>query len=636
MSSTSERIPVRAAFAFAGAGSLGTFLSGATRQLLIGLRQHNAALLEGAPASDPRYLNAEWGRVTIDAIGGSSAGALCASQLVRALFDPDYIGEGESLAEPGTMSGDWIHGGDFQKLAVEGNEPMSSGGVEAPGWTLISGAKLHQLAHGALDGHTSKPDPASPLDPTGVVAIGITLTDLLGYHEPAEFLPNQVLGHPSFGAPATSHSRVQSSGAPDIHDLGGRGHAEVRKLFIAADNTCMDSAHKFLSQTKRRGRARALRWSPEAAQRLASLTAASAALPLAVGPLALTDQAADGEQVYRRLYMDGGVLNNKPISPALKLSRWHDGVRLLSIRDDDTNCFPTEDIERELVYRRVCFFVDAFPDRCRDEWRSVHPDGPSNATGAYDLVPDAIPERNARIDRALSTPHAALHTLFEAMMSSLRAQDILGIAKTNHRLLERQHYIDDRCAHVDTDVDTDFAIDTVAKAHAYASVLNRKSSRPLNAKQRLAVAQRIWESDRFSGLSGRRSVTMIPVFAPDNLRAVFAGEALYALGGLLSYEARKHDAGVGARVAQEVIRSLDPKRNRPQHIVLADAPRRVLPEDTAPVVERLAVTGRAAIDGVQRRPTPIGFFAKLPFGWTPFVRTVKEWLDRRVRGLPED
>lgn len=636
MQQTSSRIPVRAAFAFAGAGSLGTYLSGALRQLLIAIRAHNAALLEEAPDHDSRYLNAEWGRVTIDAIGGSSAGALCSSQLVRALFDPDYIGTGKSVAEPGTITGDWIHGGDFEKLSVEGNDAIRSGAVEAPGWTLISGAKLHDLSANALSGEVTAPDAASPLDPSGIVAVGITLTDLLGYHEPAEFLPDQVLGHPSFGAPHTTHAQVQSHAGMQVHDLGGRGHAEVRKLFLGATDSCMEVAQQFLEQTQRRGRARALRWSPEAAHRLATLTAASAALPVAVGPLALTDQAADIEAVYRRLYMDGGVLNNKPISPALKLARWHDGVRLLKIQDPDTAEFSTDDVERELVYQRVCFFVDAFPDRCRDEWRSVHPEDARRSTGMYALTNDAVAERNHRIDRALASPHAAVDTLFEAMMSSLRAQDMLGIAKTNHRLLQRNNYIDDRCARIPPNVTTNFRIDTVAKAHAYGSVLNRKASQNLTSQQRLAVAQRIWESDRFSGLGGRRSVTMIPVFAPDNLRAVFAGEALYALGGLLSYEARKHDAGVGTRVAQEVVKSLDPTADRPRNIVLSDAPSRVVPEDTAPVVRRLSVAGKAIIDGVQRRPSPMGFFAKLPLNWGPVTRTVKDWLDRRVRGMPEE
>lgn len=630
------KTPIRASFAFAGAGSLGTFLSGALRQLLISLRAHNDAVAEDAPPSDARYLNSDWGRVTIDAIGGSSAGALCASQLVRALFDPDYIGDGNSIAHPGTITGDWIHGGDFERLTSEGSEGTRSGAVEAPGWTLISGAKLHDLSVRALGGATAKPDASSPLDPSGIVCVGITLTDLLGYHEPAEFLEDQVRGHPSFGAPPASHARVQSHAGQRVHDLGGRGHAEVRKLFVGATAEQVEAAHRFLTETRRRGRARVTHWSLETAQRLAALTAASAALPLAVGPLALTDQAADVEAVYRRLYMDGGVLNNKPIAPALKLARWHDGVRLTALRDPETGIFQTTDVERELVYRRVCFFVDAFPDRCRDEWRSVHPDRNSRETGMYDLTAAAVPERNSRIDRALASPHVALHTLFEAMMSSLRAQDMLGIAKMNQRLARRQAYIDARCRSAAADPGEAFRIDTVAKAHAYASVVNRPAAAELSEGQRLSVARRIWESDQFSGLSGRRAVTMIPVFAPDNLRAVFAGEALYALGGLLSYEARKHDAAVGGRVAREVVKSLNPESVRPRHIELAEAPRRVLPEDTGPVVQRLAVAGRAAIDGVQRRPTPIGFFAKLPFNWGPLSRLAKDWLDRRVLGLPEE
>lgn len=630
------RTPVRAAFAFAGGGSLGTFLSGAARRLLMALRAHNTAVADAAPPSDPRYLNGRWGRVTIDAIGGSSAGALCASQVVRALFEPEYIGEGDSLAKPGTMTGDWIHGGDFDRLSVTGNSPRRSGSVEAPGWTLISGAALYDLATTALGGERVAADSASPIDPSGVVAIGITLTDLLGYHEPAEFPRDQVMGHPSFGAPDATYSRVQTNAGLEVHDLGGRGHAEVRKLFIAGSDACVDSARRYLAETRRRGRARAIRWSPQAAARLASLVAASAALPIAVGPLALTDQAADAEDVYRRLYMDGGILNNKPISPALKLARWHDGVRLAPLRDPETQLFEPELVERELIYERVCFFVDAFPDRCRDEWRSPHPDQALRDTGHYELTHSAVEERNSRIDAALQHPHAAIGTLFEAMMSSLRAQDILGIAKTNHRLLRREAYIDDRCANIPAEVRTDFALDTIEKAQAYAAVVSRPASRTLGRHQRLAVAQRIWESDGFSGMSGRRSVTMIPVFAPDNLRSVFAGEALYALGGLLAYDARKHDVQVGDTVAREVLHSLDPARQRPQAIVLSTAPHAAVPDDTAPVVRRLGVFGRAAIDGFQRKPTALGFFAKIPLNWGPVVQGMKRFLDRRVTGEPEE
>jgi hypothetical protein len=633
--SHSKRVPIRAAFAFAGGGSLGTFLSGAVRELLFSIRDHNRAVAEGAPDNDSRYINGTWGRVIIDSIGGSSAGALVASQLVKCLFDPSYLGTGESFSETGTITGDWVHGGNFSDLSVEGNEPGRSGPVEAPGWTLISGAKLFELAAAALNpGPLPEPDEASPLDPSGVVGIGITLTDLLGYHEPAEFLVDEVQGHPSFGAAKPAPARMRRYAGQEVRDLGGRGHAETRKLFIGRDYESAGAAKHFVRTTNRRGRARAIRWSSRAAERLAGLVAASASLPIAVGPIALTDRAADAESVYRRLYMDGGLLNNKPISPALKLARWHDGMRVMSAQKED-GCIPLAAVEEELVYKRVCFFVDAFPDRAVGEWRSPHPDQIVAGTGAYDLTPTAVAARDKRINDALEAPHAALDVLFESMMSSLRAQDILGIAKGNWRLNERDKYIDQRCLDETSSAATDFKVDSINKAYAYASLMQRPGAASLDRNQRLRVTQRVWESDRFSGLSGRRTVTMIPVFAPTNLKAVFAGEALYALGGLLGYEARKHDAGVGALVARSVVQSLDSTKSPPE-VELKHAPHRVLPDDTEPVVRRLRIAGLALIDGIQQRPTTVRWLAKLPLSLTPITRIAKGWLDRRVLGIAED
>src|SRR5690606_1747372 len=113
-------------------------------------------------------------------------------------------------------------------------------------------------------------------------------------------------------------------------------------------------------------------------------------------------------------------------------------------------------------------------------------------------------------------------------------------------------------------------------------------------------------------------------------RSVFAGESLYSLGGLLAYDARKHDARVGATVAREVLKSLDSDHPRPDRIELSAAPDSALPEDTRSVVTRLSVAAQAAIDGFQSKATALGFFAKLPLVVGPLSNVMKRWLDRRV------
>lgn len=630
----SERVPVRACFAFAGAGSLGTFLAGAAREVLLSVRAHNAALLEGVGDEDARLLHPAWGRITVDALGGASAGALCSAQVVRALFDPSYLGEDAPLDASGTLTGDWVRGAELARLAVVGNTPTSAGPVEAPGWTLLSGARLFELAAGALTATPgSAPDAASPLDPSGIVAIGVTLTDLLGYHAPAEFAPERVVGHPSFGLPGVESSQVTATEGRPIRDLGGRGHAEVRKLFVGANPDAVASVRRFLNATKRRGRARAVQWGPQASERLASLVAASAALPLAVGPLALSDRAADAQVAIRRLYMDGGILNNKPVAPALKLARWHDGARLLQHAEAGA-AFPQELVERELVYERVCFFFDAFPDRTRDDWRSVHPDQALKQTGVYRLTAEAGVHRDARIDEALRVPLAAGDVFFESMLTALRAQDLLGIAKTNEQLARRKAYIDERCR-ATRDTPTTFRLDAVDKAQALAAVLARSRGRVMSENLARKVAERVWESDGYSGLGGRRQVTMVPVFAPDNLRAVFAGEALYAVGGLLDADARAHDASIGQEVGRQVIRGIR-QEGRVPHMRLAAAPESALPKDTSALVERLRVSGTTLINGVGKRPGPVRFFAKLPFNVPALVRMAKRRLDQVVRGEPDE
>jgi predicted acylesterase/phospholipase RssA len=624
------RVPVRATLAFAGAGSLGTFLSAASREVICAIRAHNMAIVEGASNDDPRYMHSRWGKIIVDSLGGSSAGALCATQIVKALYHPEYLGDGEDLGASATLSGDWVRGGDFARLAVVGETPSQAGPIEAPGWTLISGARLYDLAAGALckTGEPDLDDPASPIDPSGTVAVAITLTDLLGYHAPAEFGPDEVLGHPSFGLPRIARSKQVGQRSREIRDLGGRGHAEVRKLFVAATPHGVSEIREFLGDSSRRGRARAVEWGNGAEERLAALTAASAALPLAVGPLAMTDKAADSEGTVRRLYMDGGILNNKPVAPALKLARWYDGVRLAR-HELGEHGYTQDDVENELVYERVCFFFDAFPDRTRDDWRSDHPDAALNQTGSFELTPDAILARDKRIDRALEVPTAAIDVFFESMLTSLRAQDILGIAKTNARLTARDEYIRQRARSVSRKPST-FKIDTVEKAEALAAVRQTDVGAALNPLQARKVAHRIWESDGFSGLSGRRPVTMVPVFAPENLKAVFAGEGLYAVGGLLDLDARLHDATVGRDVAKHVIAGLrDPDAST--DVKLSDAPEESLPTDTTALVERLWVSSMSVINAIGNRPHPLRFLAKLPLRLRPLRAVAKRRLDHVVR-----
>lgn len=621
------RVPVRATFAFAGAGSLGTFLSAAAREMLLAIRRHNAAVREGAADDDPRWMNERWGRITIDALGGSSAGALCAAQVIKCLFDPSYLNEGGALDASRTFTGDWIRGGDFARLAVVGNEPTVAGPIEAPGWTLISGARLYELAAGALAAADEcEPDDDSPLDPSGLVAVAVTLTDLLGYHAPAEFDPDHVLGHPSFGRPGVEPSRLVGRDRAPSRDLGGRGHAEVRKLFVARHEEGVERARSYLTRSCRRGRARAVEWGNGATERLAALAASSAALPLAVGPLAMTDRAGDADLSVRRLYMDGGILNNKPISPALTLARWHEGARLA----DSGGAYTVDEVREKLVYERVCFFFDAFPDRTRDEWRSDHPDLALSATGVYHLTSAATEARDRRIDEALGVPTAAMDVFFESMLTSLRAQDILGIAKTNGRLRARDRFIDERIAEASSAARCAFELDTVDKARALAAVLHRPGAAALTEDQLCEVARRVWESDSYSGLGGRRPVTMVPVFAPENLKSVLAGEGLYAVGGLLDGDARQHDATVGRRVAQEVLRGIR-FDSAVAATTLPPAPESALPSDTSALVERLRVWSIAFIDAVGRRPNPVRFFAKLPLQLTPFIAMARRRLDRAVR-----
>lgn len=630
--SETARHPVRAALALSGGGSLGTWLAGAGRELVLAIRAHNAALAEHAPPSDLRYLRPDWGRITVDALGGASAGALVSAQLVRAIFEPDYLGPDEAVDLRGSIVGDWVHGGNFGGLSSDDAEPRTSGPVEAPGWTLMSGALLYDLCTRALGSNPSaSPDAPSPLDRCGFVGVGITLTDLLGFHEPAEFEAHRVLGHSAFGRAGSATSRVLHRGTAETRDMGGRGHAEVRKLFVAVDERAADCVRHFLVRTRRRSKARVARWGRSAGERLAALCAASAALPLAVGPVAVSDWGRDASYRYRRLYMDGGIMNNKPLAPALRLARWHDLARLVSRWDGERGEFDVRGVEEELVYERVLFFVDAFPERSEGDWRSIHPDEVRTDTGSWGDVTGPNDAREKRITEALATPFAGMSVFFESIMTSLRAQDLRQIAKVNARLDARDRMIDRLCESA-AGLPPGPPIDTIERATAFAAVRARALGRSLSDGEARAVAAMVADSDTVSELSGRRTVTLVPVFAPNNLRAAYAGDAMYSMGGLLALDARRHDAGLGGDVARKVLRALRDPGSESHDDALPTAPESVLPTDAGPLATRLVVAALAMIDGLLHRSPVIRFFAKLPLWLSPIVSRFKRWLDTRIRG----
>jgi len=668
-----QRHPVRASLAFAGAGALGTFLSGAAKQLLIALRNHNRAVAEGAPDSDPRYLGPLWGRITVDSIGGASAGAICGSQVVKALFDPRYLGEGLEDDAPGTITGDWINEGDFVVLAGEGTAAARTEHIDAPGWSLLSGARLRDLVERLLSGGATATEPDHLLEDSGIVAFGVTLTDLFGVHAHADFDADRVLGHPDFGqAPMIPSQGSPSHGPRLVRDLGGRNHAEVRKFLFARDATARDAAALFLEETGRRDAAEALVWQPTEVARVAAVCSASAALPFAIGPVAIDDARGD-----RRLYIDGGVLNNKPVAPALRLGRWQDAIRLrLQPRQPD-GTYGAAAVQEALRYERAVFFVDAFPDqtpsRARHGEEATPPDfdatrfaealrvapkpraatvtRPAFAVGSATVQLQAIFERltdtppapvrglsrEEQMEASLRHPTAASRLFFDSLMNSVRAQDMREIAKRNNLVAARARFITDRCERPPVHHDA-FRVDSLGAAQAYASVLGVRASEGLTEPQRLAVAERVWESDQVSGLGGRRTVSLIPVFSPDERHDLFAGDRLYAVGGLLSLQARMHDAGIGAQVALAVAAALRGQVVPFEALGIQKAVDGDRPQDADLLMRRIRASGRALVDSFFDRHPVIAWFAKLPIYLEPIMRIAKRSLDSQIaaRRLPPD
>lgn len=637
------RIPVRACFALCGAGSLGTFVSGALREVMLAIRGHNAALLAlPFDPKDPRLLRDDWGRITIDAVGGASAGALCAGQLVKAIFEPSYLGDGGALDAPNTMTGDWIENASFERLSVDSDEKQQVGDIEAPGWTLLNATKLYEVAYNALTPTVYPPevDAVSPLPAHGMIGVGITLTDILGYHEHAEFDARHVLGHPQFGAQRVEtphYHRLDEAEVDGVRDLGVKKHAEIRRFFVTAggpgSDTMNTSIRRFLHTTQRDGLAHSVHWGAST-ETFAKLAAASAALPLALGPVAVTDHNEEAGISLRRIYMDGGVLNNKPLAPALQMARWHDELRLLACRDPETGEISPADVLETLDYQRVCFFLDAFPDRTRREWRSPHPNTALDDPLALQLRPENCEARDERIDAALATPTGGMAMFFDSLLSSLRAQDIRDVANMNLKVEHRRSFL--------LDMSTrglvgrpDVRITNLATAHAYATVCDALRGVHVTHPQTMALTELLKSVESFSGTSNRREVTMVPVFAPKNLVDVLAGEALYAVGGLLSREARLHDANVGRDVARAVMGSLRGGETIP--VTLPETPEEARPNDSHLLVERLRKMILATIEGTGGKQSFIKSLVAFPVKLNPLVKLLKTRLDRTIRGasLPD-
>jgi hypothetical protein len=409
-----------------------------------------------------------------------------------------------------------------------------------------------------------------------------------------------------------------------------------------------------------------------AAVDVAAVCAASAALPFAIGPVAIDD--ARGE---RRLYIDGGVLNNKPVAPALRLGRWQDAIRLQLQQREADGSFSAAAVGAALNYERAVFFVDAFPDQTPA--RARHGEGgaapavdpvrfaeallkapkarvptltrPAIAVGSRTVQLQSIiaglsempvaevrgQTREQQMEASLHHPTAASRLFFDSLMNSVRAQDMREIAKRNNLVAARARFITDRCERPPVHHEA-FRVDTLAAAQAYASVLGIAAAAALTEEQKLAVAERVWESDQVSGLGGRRMVSLVPVFSPDERYDLFAGDRIYAVGGLLSLQARMHDAGIGRQVAQAVTEALSGKVVAYESLGIRKAEERQRPQDAELLMRRIRASGGALVDSFFERHPIVAWFAKLPIYLEPIMRIAKRSLDRQVSAprLPPD
>jgi hypothetical protein len=127
---------------------------------------------------------------------------------------------------PGTITGDWINEGDFVVLAGEGTAVNRTRDMDSPGWSLLSGARLHALVEKLLSGSAAAAEPDGLVEESGIIAFGVTLTDLFGVHSRADFDADRVLGHPDFGQAAVMPRHGSTAHGPRlVRDLGGRNHA---------------------------------------------------------------------------------------------------------------------------------------------------------------------------------------------------------------------------------------------------------------------------------------------------------------------------------------------------------------------------------------------------------------------------
>jgi hypothetical protein len=133
-------------------------------------------------------------------------------------------------------------------------------------------------------------------------------------------------------------------------------------------------------------------------------------------------------------------------------------------------------------------------------------------------------------------------------------------------------------------------------------------------------------------------VSLVPVFSPDERYDLFAGDRIYAVGGLLSMQARMHDAGIGVQVARAVTEALSGKVVPFEALGIRKAEESQRPQDAELLMRRIRASGSALVDSFFERHPIVAWFAKLPIYLDPIMRIAKRSLDRQVsaRRQPPD